>query len=197
MGKTNSFRNYYWPEIYDYESAKKAVNLGAGAGFFCAGATLLVIFLNSLGIFEKKILDIDSYAFLDVIVIASLAYGTKQFSRFAAVSSLIVYWAERIYAMSTGETLGGPFMVAMMTVMFISGIRGAFAFHQFKNEPPAAPTDSASYRYPRYDAAQSHMQNTGYDSKLQGLGNIPQNEKPFDPIAELREYDERKKRERS
>jgi hypothetical protein len=168
--------NFYWPEIHDLDTAKKASDIGAAAGFFCAGVTVLALLIEFSNILGERIFNIDSSAFFDIILITGCAIGTRQRSRFAAVGALFLYWVERVIMMSEGDNHRSYFMVFILSAMFVTGIRGTFAYHRFKDLPPAPP-NVPLVNYQRFGNESSANVSKGH----------------FDPIAGLRDYGERKK----
>jgi len=140
-GRKPTLRDYWWPEISDIETAKKAAHTGSAAGWFCAGATLLVIVMNTFGMTSTPLFNIGIEALFDVLLISALAYGTWNFSRVSAVGGIVLYWGEQIYTISQlGRT--SPAMLIVLSLMFIKGVRGCFAYHEFKGAPTPLPTYS-------------------------------------------------------
>src|SRR5262245_55535367 len=120
-----------WVDIYDLDTAKKAAHQGAGASFFCAGITLLLILINMMFFSDAPILGVGMPALLDVTIIAAIGIGILNFSRVCAVAGLLIYWGEQIYAIQeTGRT--NWIMLTILTIAYINGIRGCFAYHNFK-----------------------------------------------------------------
>ena len=75
---------------------------------------------------------------IDVGVYIAIAVGLYLNSRVAAVASLTVYLATRVLLWQP-EHLGQIVLIAIFTLGFVSGIRGAFAHHRFKASRPLSP----------------------------------------------------------
>ena len=131
--KQRWFRQNLWPRITDADSAKKAVNLGAGAAYWVAGLTTV---FAVLGIF-KIVKLLDASALVDAIAFAVVGFlMMKKMSRGAAVTGLAFYIIERVYMTATkGPSVGLGGIGVPLTLFFITGVRGAFAYHRFHEQP--------------------------------------------------------------
>jgi len=114
-------QNNLWPRIYDLNTAKKAAMQGVWASFFIIAVNMVVILINN------------SYlGFVDVAIVGILAFGIFKMSRIAAVLAVMLYLAEQIsYLMDNGK--GNYIMIALITVAYLSSIRGTFAHHKIKH----------------------------------------------------------------
>jgi hypothetical protein len=73
------------------------------------------------------------YAWIDVIIMAALAFGVYRRSRTAA-SLLVAYWLFNIAMMGTS----GAIVVRIILLgVFIQGVRATFAHHKLKDHQPA------------------------------------------------------------
>lgn len=119
----------WWPNIESTESAQKAARQGTVAACFCAGATLLVVILNEMKVFDEPLLNADKGALIDVVCMLGVAIGTWWLSRTAAVFGLLLYWSGQVVALQeTGRT--NFTMVILLSMMFLNSVRGTFAYHR-------------------------------------------------------------------
>lgn len=127
-----------WAHIDDIESAKKAAHQGAYAAWFCAGVTLLLVLVNMMFFADEPFLGIGSAALFDVLILGGVGLGIYNFYRSAAVAGLLIYWAEQGWAIAEhGRT--NWIMLGILTIAFINGIRGCYAFQEFKGSTPPRP----------------------------------------------------------
>jgi hypothetical protein len=125
-------QNGLWPVITDVASAKFAAKQGMGAAFFCAGSTVLFVFLARQGM--SLIQGIDQTALLDAAVFAALGILILRMSRVAAVAALVLYIVERIALWVKLSSIGAASIPMMIVIMlcFVSSIRGTFAYQRYK-----------------------------------------------------------------
>ena len=131
--------NSAWPPLNDMESAKKAARQGVWAAGIVAVVTALLAVLAGRGV---KVLNIDSWAFVDAALFAIIAFGIHKMSRVAAVAWVCLYVLERLYMWQTnGVKAGGIIMPVILTLAFINSIRGTFTHHRLSsgNPPGTAP----------------------------------------------------------
>ena len=123
------------------DEAHKACAGAAGISFFIAIVTGVVVFLQQSG--KINILPgIGNAAYIDVGLFVLIGLGLSFHSRLAAVGGLILYVGERGYMMfQHGFNPGQVVFMVIIGIAFINGIRGAFAWHNYKGE---AVTDAAS-----------------------------------------------------
>jgi hypothetical protein len=123
-------RNAFWPDVSTLESAAWAIKQGIWAAAFVALVTGIVASVALL--IHKSVLGVGGSGLFDAAIFAAVAFGIHKNSRFAAVSGLVVYLAERIYMLKVGGVGGGgaSVMVVILTLAFISAIRGTFAFRR-------------------------------------------------------------------
>jgi hypothetical protein len=123
--------DWIWPTITDTISAKKASKQGFVACAFCAGATLLFVILS---MFDINPYDFDIWSLSDVVLFIVIGWGIYKMNRFAAMAGLVLYIVERVFAWFE-HSPKGYVMTIIFTVMFISSIRGVFAYHRYQKEP--------------------------------------------------------------
>jgi len=127
--------NPFWPELKDLESAKSACRTAAGTAFFIAGLTALVAGIAVAG--TTVIPGIDGWAFVDVAAFVLLGVFLRRFSRTAAVIAVVLFLIERVSMMMKDTSPASlPFGV-ILTLLFVTGARGAFAYHRLMNATAA------------------------------------------------------------
>ena len=75
----------------------------------------------------------DPSALVDAALFAIVAWGLWKKSRAAAVSGLLLYAIERLYMWST-VGMQNPIVPVLLTLMFINGVRGTFAWKRLARE---------------------------------------------------------------
>jgi hypothetical protein len=119
-----SIKQFYWPDLDDLWSAKKACRQACSGAIAVGLVTTVAVFLQLKGI---KILDgINASGFIDAAVFLVLAFFIYHCSRTAAAIALVLYVAEQVM-MGRFSAMG-----ILLTLFFINGVRGSFAYHEFK-----------------------------------------------------------------
>jgi len=127
---------WYWPELVDLASARQAVHRARGAALFVAGMTVLVALLALAGIELMK--GASAWALLDAALFFLIAWGLHRFSRTAAVAGLVLFVLERLAVMFQTRA-SGILLTVILILLFVHGVRGAFAYHRLRTEiDPAA-----------------------------------------------------------
>jgi len=123
------WRRSYWPVIYDSESARKAGKAGTLASVFFAGWQVLFAFLSIFNISNFN----DASGLVDAGIFAFLGFMIRRMSRVAAVIALVIFVAERVYTGTVYGIRAGIGVVAIFWLLaFISGVRGTFAYHHYR-----------------------------------------------------------------
>lgn len=139
MAKQNSL----WPDVSDLPGAERAIRYGFWAAVFVAGATAAVALLAAY--LHRPVLGMDGSALLDAALFAGLGLGIAKKSRAAAVAGLGLYFVERVYSLRSGATnTTGLFMTVILTLYFMHGIRGTFAYRKLRNSTAARPVTKTS-----------------------------------------------------
>ena len=133
-------RRWLWPEIIDLESARAAARDARNAAIFVAVATVVFVLLSIMGTEFLQPLGLDAWGFVDAAIFLVVAWGIHRMSRTAAVAGLIIYIAERLLIMLEAGSRG-IILTIILTLLFIHGVRGTFAFHRFRaaGNDPAIP----------------------------------------------------------
>jgi hypothetical protein len=104
-----------WPTISDEQGASLAARQGFHAAVFCLVVTTIVAVLSGLGF---EIMDF-------------LALGIHRMSRTTAVIALLYYVTGRIEVWCQ-YGFQAPIVVIIIGLMFLSSVRGTFAYHRFQ-----------------------------------------------------------------
>ncbi len=127
---------WFWPEIYDRDTAQEVARRGAWVALLVAALTALLALL-SLAL-RVVILGVTPPALLDAVIFAVAGWRIYKMSRAWAVTGMVLYLIEVLYGFSQGRfgVLAVVFLFA-----FLNAIRGTFAFHRFSQEgaQPAGP----------------------------------------------------------
>ena len=123
--------NPFWPEVKDLETAQSACRTAAGAAFFIAGLTAIVAGIALAG--TTVVPGINGWALADAAIFAVLGIFLRRFSRTAAVLALVLLIIERISMMSQGTSPASLPLGIIITLLFITGVRGAYAYHRVMN----------------------------------------------------------------
>jgi hypothetical protein len=122
--------NWFWPAVDTMDAAKEAAKQGAFTAAIVSGITAIFAILSLFGVGDTSI-----SALTDAGLFALIAFGIYRMSRVAAVVGLLLYlWGQLSQLLDTGRT--NWFLVFLFTLMFIGGIRGAFAYHKLKELQP-------------------------------------------------------------
>jgi len=119
--------SFFWPDIHDAESAKKA----ADQGFLAA---LLYVFLALTPILSGQVAKI-----FDVLVVALSGYFSKRMWRAAPIVGLVMMGPELAFALPGGVSFRLA-SAAILTLMFVNATRGCFLYHRYAQAKPAPPT---------------------------------------------------------
>ena len=127
---------WFWPEIYDRETAQDVARRGAWVALIVASLTGLLSLL-SLAL-QTVILGIPPAALLDAVIFALVGWRIFKMSRAWAVTGMVLYLAETAYGFSRGRI--GVIAVVFLFA-FLNAIRGTFAFHRYSQDgaQPAGP----------------------------------------------------------
>src|SRR5215472_6316111 len=128
---------WFWPEIYDRETAQDVARRGAWVAVFVAGLTALLALL-SLGL-RIVILGVTPMALLDAVIFAVAGWRIYKMSRAWAVTGMVLYLLEVVYALTQGRF---SVLAVVFLFAFLNAIRGTFAFHRYVEqgtEPAARP----------------------------------------------------------
>jgi hypothetical protein len=128
-----------WPIIASEEDAKWATRQGAWAAVFCASATAAMAVWSHYSNEVAMVSGLSLFALLDAALFAAVAVGVFLRSRVAAVGGLLLYAAERLAA-PMDANLKALAMLVVLVACYISGIRGAFAYHRYRAQAKLDPT---------------------------------------------------------
>lgn len=92
---------------------------------------------------------LSAWSFIDVGIYVAIAIGIRRFSRIAAILGLIMYVADRVYLWTVVgvQANAGIIFTIFLTLAFIHGVRGTFAYHTLRknalaNDEAATPLPS-------------------------------------------------------
>lgn len=128
-GDSNKRSFWLWPSIHDDITAKNANNQGVIASIWCA-VWLFVIFVMHI-FSDNTTSNPDLWELVDVALFLLIAWGIYKIYRVAPVVGLIFYFVPRLsYWIQHGPK--NILFGMIITLAYITSIRGAFAYHRFK-----------------------------------------------------------------
>jgi cellobiose-specific phosphotransferase system component IIC len=133
-----------WPALGDEQAAVLAARQGFHAAVYCSIVTAIFAVLGGFGF---KIMDFNLWNLTDAGLMALLAFGIRRMSRTAAVIALLYYVARRIDLWAE-YGFQNPVIAAIFVLMFLSAVRGTFAYYRLKPRPkglnPVPAADSSA-----------------------------------------------------
>jgi hypothetical protein len=131
-------RNIIWANMETIDDAKWATKQAMIAAIVCASVTALFSVLSLCGVeFVRKTLHVSGLSLIDAGIFGLIAVYLSRHSRFAAWCGLGVYLIERVYAWSTVPGSRTNILLPIIfTLAFITGVRGAHAFHRLSETTP-------------------------------------------------------------
>ena len=134
----------FWPAVGDEQAAVLAARQGFHAAVYCSIVTAIFAVLGGFGF---KIMDFDLWNLTDAALMALLAFGIRRMSRTAALIAFLYYVAGRIDLWAEYGSQN-PVIAGIFVLMFLSAVRGTFAYHRLKPRPeglnPVPAADSSA-----------------------------------------------------
>ncbi|QQR75352.1 MAG: hypothetical protein IPJ17_07190 [Holophagales bacterium] len=121
-------KNPFWPEITDLESAASAARSGFWAAAIVAAVTAAVATWAAVS--GASVLSINSWAYLDAIFFAVIAWGIRRYSRAFAVAGMLLFTVEKALLFVENGAAGWPLALVLL-LMFIAGVRGTVGYHRY------------------------------------------------------------------
>lgn len=130
---------WYWPAIEDESSAEHATRAAVGVSGFIAAVTALSAVLSLA--YHKPIFGIDGWGLFDAFIFAVIAWRISKMSRIWVIVGLLMYLLEIAYKLATNPSGALGILTIIFILMYISAIRGAFAYHRYRKSEsnPLAP----------------------------------------------------------
>ena len=132
---------WFWPKVSDRKNAQFAINEA-----FCVAVVLAVItvILATVEVLRDGTEGLDAEAFGSALIFAGVGFGIYRKSRIAAISGLVLYVVGRGYAWAkVGPNLG--VIPVLVTLAFLHGVRGTFAYHKLPPRPAELPSLAQSF----------------------------------------------------
>ncbi len=129
--KQNGYFSHWLVKVDSIEGAKKATAQGYGIAYFVAILTgIIALIAMTTG---ESIGGIDAYAIVDVLLMALAGLGMQFYSRIAAVGALVLFVLGKAVMLSEGNMSAGGWVMGIIIIFaFINGIRGTFAYQNFR-----------------------------------------------------------------
>lgn len=130
--------NVFWSKVVDLPSAIAASDQGFWAAI--AVAAITTVFATIALVTKTDIATINAWAYLDAILFGLIAWRIRRRSRAFAVAGLCLFVIEKAVQFAQPEVASsGAVMAVLFLLLFISGVRGTFAFHRLSRPDAAAP----------------------------------------------------------
>ena len=120
---------WLWPPLVDEETARKASRQGVWASAYCAGATIIIVLLNSAG---ANLFGVDIWSLADAFLFVIIGYGIYKLNRAASIAGLILYVIERI-SMWSEYGAKNPVIAIFIILMYVNSVRGVFSYRKYVN----------------------------------------------------------------
>lgn len=141
----------YWPQISDITSAEEAAKQGVWASLLMTFVTTGAVLVGKLTGFQ--FLGVETSSLVDAGLFALIAWGINRNSRFAAVCGLLLYLLEQLMLILSSGFTGATVVTVILVLMYITSIRGTFAYHRLRKEAQASGDLPGSHRGPRIPRA--------------------------------------------
>ena len=133
-------KEQWWPEIRDLESARQAAIQGF-AGAILQAVTALAF--AAWTAFKTSSFGVNMATFLIAAAIfGAIAIGTFRLSRVAAAAGLVFFLPEPIWWLfhdhNVTDIVRTLIMAILFALLFVNGVRGAFAYRRFMVLEPRA-----------------------------------------------------------
>jgi hypothetical protein len=120
-----NWRKALWPDVRNEADAETAIKQAWWAAVIVAGVTTVLGLLSVLGLGLGVLIDAGLFALI--------AVGLSKKLRTAAVCGLLLYVVERVYMWSL-VGFGNPLLPIVLTLAFINGVRGTFAWQKHRQK---------------------------------------------------------------
>jgi len=105
--------------------------------------------------------------FANAALFAGIAFGIYRRSRIAAVSALVLYLIGRGFVWVTaGPKIGA--LPVLVTLAFLNGVRGTFAYHKLPPRPEGLPTLAQGFGALERNPTESKVPGKGEEGKAAG-----------------------------
>jgi hypothetical protein len=133
--------NWFWPRVSDRKNAQFAISEACFAAVVVAVITAL---LGTIEMLKDGTEGLGVEMFVSVAIYASVGFGIYRRSRIAAASALAFYLAGQGYAwVTTGPKIAA--LPLLITLAFLNGVRGTFAYHKLPPRPEGLPSLAQSF----------------------------------------------------
>jgi hypothetical protein len=134
MAEKKKTINWWWPKITDQATAIEASKAGYWAAVMVASIT--AIFATIALVTQKELATLDASAYFDAVLFFIIAWRIKNYSKLFAIAGILLFILEKIMLAQTQGAKGWPLAIVLL-LMFISGVRGVFAYHKYStsNKP--------------------------------------------------------------
>ncbi len=119
--KTSQILELLWPNVPDLVTAERWAEYGMSASFAVATITAVFVLFNRA----------PRAALIEAVPFIAIGFGIRKMSRIAAVAGLVFYIIDQVIVAMQGRIGDGLYAVIFIG-MFLRGIRGTFAYREFR-----------------------------------------------------------------
>lgn len=147
LGVFNAVGRFFWPSVASLESATRASREGFYATTIVALLTLILVSFSVLG---YPLFGFNPWSLLDASIFAVLAWGIYRLSRVASTLSIVFFIVEQVYSWTTLASssfpgfIGRALTTSVLSLMFVNGARGTFAYQRHQKVAAGRLLESAS-----------------------------------------------------
>ena len=124
-------RNWIWPSLSNVTVVRQAAHQGTWAAVLVA---LMPALLAAVSLVEKTPSQIDTWAFVDTLQFAVIAFAIYKMSRVAAILGLTIYLIQRIVIWATVGS-DNIILTSMIMLAFVNSVRGTVVYHRLVKIP--------------------------------------------------------------
>jgi hypothetical protein len=121
----------WWPTITDQASAIEASKAGFWAAV--AVASFTAAFTTYVLVTQKEFTSLTAGAYANAVLFSIIAWRIRRYSKFFAIAGILLFIFEKIMQFFQGEGIKGLPLALLILLMFVSGVRGVFAYHRYSN----------------------------------------------------------------
>jgi predicted PurR-regulated permease PerM len=96
-------------------------------------ASITAAFSTYTLVTQKEFTSLTAGAYVDAVLFSIIAWRIRRFSKLFAIAGVLLFIFEKIMQFSQGEGVKGLPLAILILLMFVSGVRGVFAYHRYSS----------------------------------------------------------------
>jgi hypothetical protein len=144
---------WFWAKVSDRKNAQFAIT---EAYLVAAALAVITAILATVELMKGSAEGLGVAGLASALVFGGISFGIYRKSRISAISGLVLYLVGRGYAW----VMVGPSAVVLtllVTLAFLHGVRGTFAYHKLPPRPAGLPSLAQSFEALKHDPAESEI----------------------------------------